>query len=188
MSSAPLKIREECQSLLRQGGYNGNFILHMGEPYRFPDDFHQMTLTLEGRKTVERPIPTYDLLIALSEFAKKHLVPLVDLALAEPLVKDKRGVDESFANEPLSIGELRSMKTEDGSLRSVRDTLVEVLRKIDSGDPEWQDLKVGVLVFRRRLPGDDTDTVSWRAGGPEYDNISAIGMIQYTAVTMIRED
>lgn len=42
-------------------------------------------------------------------------------------------MNESFANYPKSIGELRADKTENGAAQSPRDALISMLRKIDSG-------------------------------------------------------
>ena len=119
----------------------------------------------------------------LEVFTNRYLVPVAK-RLLEELAK---AGEDSYAAEPKSISEIRSEKEGDGSLRSVRDMLVEVLRAIDSGDPDWQHLNVGVLVVRRRLPGETHDTCSWRAGGPGYDSISALGLLSYTAITMVGE-
>jgi hypothetical protein len=43
-------------------------------------------------------------------------------------------MSESFADAPLSIGEIRAAKENDGSKWTPRDALVTMLRQIDSGE------------------------------------------------------
>lgn len=87
-----------------------------------------------------------------------------------------------FSNAPCSLGEERSKREEDGSLRSVRDMLVEALRCIDRGDPDYADLRVGVLVLRRQTPQGPAS--NWMAGGPDYDQVQGMGILSRAIVSM----
>lgn len=134
-------------------------------------------------KVTTQVIPHNVKSLSLNEFTERRLMPVVAQWFPEPAVP--KFADDSFADEPLSIGELRSQREDDGSKRSVRDMLVEVLRKIDSGDPDFQDLSVGVLIMRRRLSGELTDTCSWRAGGPAYDTVQMLGLLTYAQINLV---
>lgn len=134
-------------------------------------------------KVTRQVIAYSDLRLSLDEFIERRLMPVIAQWFSEPAAS--KFADDSFANEPLSVGELRSQREDDGSKRSVRDMLVEVLRKIDSGDPDFQDLSVGVLVMRRRLSGELTDTCSCRAGGPAYDAVQMLGLLTYAQINLV---
>lgn len=115
-----------------------------------------------------------------SEMAAELKQVAVDLIHVLGTLPEVGGKD--FSEEPVSLGEVRSAKHNDGKLRSVRELLVEVLRRMDSGEREFQNLTAAVLVFKRR-EGEDTFT-RYDAGGPEYDSVNAMGMMLRVAINM----
>lgn len=134
------------------------------------------------RARVDYMVPRSDLLtFSLAEFSVTHLRAVAERLLTR--VAEIEGPSSgSFAAAPRSVSEARSEKEGNGSLRSVRDLLVETLRAIDRGDPDYQDLRVGVLVLRRRMP--DGDYSKWFAAGPDYDTITALGLITQVSISL----
>lgn len=68
---------------------------------------------------------------------------------------------DDFSNAPLSIGEIKADKNQDGSLWSPRDCLIAALREIDSGrlNPE-----ACIILVKERNENNDTRVRYFRQG------------------------
>lgn len=62
-----------------------------------------------------------------------------------------RGDDDSFADFPVSLAELRASRAEDGALWSPREMLIAALRDIDSAAIDPQDM----MIIWRSKPVDE---------------------------------
>jgi hypothetical protein len=82
---------------------------------------------------------------------------------------------DNFANHPKSIGEIRAEKEGDGSLWSPRDALIELLRKIDSGEIE---IDCAVLVYGK-IHEDKSKNVVWSVACPSP--VTALGLLTRAA-------
>jgi hypothetical protein len=188
MSNFTIKFREvqvEVGKLLEEAGFKGLYKLEDGG-HNVLTNMGTLILTVGQRSTpIEITLNSLKGEYTIEQFTDRYLRPAVAALVGNG--GRPYGIDESFAHAPKNLAEVRSEKAEDGSLRSVRDMLVEVLRAIDSGDPNWQDLKVGILVVRRRLETEDHDTCSWRCAGPGYDAISALGLLSYASTTLVND-
>jgi hypothetical protein len=131
-------------------------------------------------REVIRRIPRQHLLSGTAnDFANGHLSSIIaEMFPPEPKEEEPKATRDSFADAPVSLNTVRSEREGDGSLWSFRDMLVETLRKIDSGDEAYQDISVAVLMFKR---GKGCNSFGrWDAAGPDYDQVSAAGLITYT--------
>lgn len=77
--------------------------------------------------------------------------------------------NDDFADRPVSINEIKSDKTRDGSHWTPRDALIAMLRQIDSGK---MDVDALVLCFRTTGPG--APSIGYWNASP--DNHSAFGV------------
>lgn len=73
-------------------------------------------------------------------------------------------MDDSFAEYPRTIGELRSDKTDKSHDWTVRDMLISVLRDIDSGKGEYVKAERAVLILGNVDPDGSTNIQAVRAG------------------------
>lgn len=83
---------------------------------------------------------------------------------------------DSFAHIPQSITEVRAEKEARASARTVRDMLIDILRKIDSGDPSYQNLEVGMILTRRAINDKEWETI-WHGAGPEFGMLTGLGLL-----------
>lgn len=72
--------------------------------------------------------------------------------------------DKSYADEPQSITELRSDKTQNAADWTPRDALISVLRGIDSGEIETDAL---VVCFRTKHAERGHTSTHYRSAGPD---------------------
>jgi len=79
---------------------------------------------------------------------------------------------ESYADYPLSIAEAKANAKEDGRLLTARDTLIGLLREIDSGEIEHPAKLMVVLMH----PGEDRVRVGYRSAG--CSRLEAVGMVE----------
>lgn len=104
-----------------------------------------------------------------------HIPPAVALAVVRALApEEERPVN--YANQPLSIAELRSDKTESARDWKPRDALISVLREIDSGeiDPE-------VLVIAMKCTdAKGKERFNYRVSSP--DPFLTFGLLSYAAM------
>ena len=81
--------------------------------------------------------------------------------------------DRNFADNPRTIGEIRSDKTEDCADWKPRDALIDVLRRIDSGlDVE------SLIVCWRQNNSDGKQTGHFRTATP--DSFVSMGLLSHT--------
>lgn len=92
--------------------------------------------------------------------------------------------EDSFANTPVSIGELKSDKTGKAKDWSVRDMLVFLLRDIDSGGPMAKADKCVLCVGFIKNDG-ASSTTGWRAG--VFSEFEALGIVQQCLHNMAAE-
>ena len=87
-------------------------------------------------------------------------------------------LSQSFANMPKSITELKAEKNRRGADRTVRDMLVDILRRIDSGEPEYQNISLGMVIIR--CVENDAYYTQWHCGGHDFDELKGIGLLAKT--------
>jgi len=180
------QVVTECERLLTLANYCRPFRLSNGV-YDLLTDEGELIIKLDTHEPVARKIPMADLNLSLELYSKTHLQQLVGVAVAQALAEDvKRQAEPGYAGIPQSFGERRAERENRASLRSVRDALVDLLRTIDSGDPDYQNLRVGVIAIRL-VDQDGSKCTHWYAGGPDFDMTTGVGLL-HRAAFMIQED
>lgn len=80
-------------------------------------------------------------------------------------------VNDSFADAPVSISELRSNKTDRARDWTPRDVLISLLRDIDRGEVK---IDIMVVCMAQRIPGESVTT--------DYRNCGAANLLESTGL------
>lgn len=89
---------------------------------------------------------------------------------------------DSYADTPVSVSEVRGLRSGECDKWTPRDVLVNLLRKIDAGEAAPEQL---VLVYRE--PADDGEGYTNQVRVAAKDRIYTLGLLT-NAITMVQED
>ena len=82
---------------------------------------------------------------------------------------------DDFSKQPVSLAEARAEKAQDGTLWTLRDALVSLLREIDSGKV---DPGAGIIVYANRVDG-GSRTCFTAAGGAGVQLLGLLSRASY---------